>query len=57
MTDEKKPEGKSLPMRLKETFHKPDQKLQDFMAEIKQLTEKDKEDFRRWFNEIGLPVI
>lgn len=52
----KKPEPKSLPLRMKEVFHRPGQPLNEFMDELKQLTPQDKDDFRKWFNEAGLPV-
>lgn len=47
---------KSLPLRMKDMFHDRDkQPLSEFMNELKRLTEDDKNDFRKWFAEIGLP--
>lgn len=48
--------ARSLKLRLVDTFRKPGQSSMDIMGEIKLLTDKDLEDFRGWFIEVGLPV-
>lgn len=35
---------------------KEGQTTKEFGDELKQLTDKDREDFVRWFNEAGLPT-
>ena len=55
MTEEK---TKSLTMQCKTFFGLlSDQRLQDFVAELKELTDQDKEDLIRYFNEAGMPTV
>lgn len=50
--------AKSFIARMSEFFgRKPGQSTGEFGAELKQLTQKDKEDFVKWFNEAGLPTL
>jgi hypothetical protein len=34
----------------------PGQSLQDFAAELKALTEKDRQDFVKWFPSVGIEI-
>jgi hypothetical protein len=36
---------------------KPNQTLGEFSQELKQLTDKDKEDFKRWFPSVGYEIV
>lgn len=49
-------ESKALLIRLAEYYKDPNQSLLEFKNEVSKLTDKDKQDFTRWFNEAGLPV-
>lgn len=49
-------EPRGLKLRICDVFKKPGQGSADIMGEIKQLTDKDLEDFRSWFNAAGYPV-
>lgn len=53
---ELKREPGALSLRLAAVYRKENQTLQDFMEELKALTQQDKEDFRAWFTEAGYPV-
>lgn len=50
------PDPVALTTRLAEVFRRPIDKIVDFMAEVKALTDKDRADFRRWFTEAGHPL-
>lgn len=46
----------ALTTRLAEVFRRPGDKISDFMAEVKSLTDKDRADFRDWFIAAGHPL-
>lgn len=51
-------EPKAFATQMKNFFgYKQDQKLPDFMAELKALDDKDKADFTEMLNEAGYPVL
>ncbi len=50
-------EKRALTLRLMDVFKRPTDNAASLSAEIKLLTDADKEDFKRWFNEAGYPVI
>lgn len=51
-----KSEPRTLSGQLMADFRLPSQTVQEFGAELKQLTEKDRADFRRWYAEIGVAL-
>lgn len=56
LTDKYSTEKKGFIARCSEIFKLPSEKTMDFAAGIKALTEKDRADLHRWFNEAGLPT-
>ena len=44
---------KSLTEALAKTYKREEQKLSDFVAEMRALTDKDRADFRSWFEAQG----
>ena len=48
-------EPQACKVRLARLYKRPDQTMVDIMGELKLLTDKDLEDFKRWFNEAGYP--
>lgn len=53
-TDMKR-EPQAVKIRLSKVYRSTTQSLQDVMAELKTLTEKDLQDFRDWFAAAGYP--
>lgn len=49
-------EPKGLMVRIAEVYKRADEKLSEFMAQAKQLTDADRADFTLWFNEAGYPI-
>jgi hypothetical protein len=47
---------KSFLRRMNETFKTPGQTIKEFSEELKKLTPEDRADFKRYFQEAGLPV-
>ncbi len=50
-------EKRALTLRLMDVFKRPTDNAARLSAEIKQLSETDKEDFKRWFETAGYSVI
>lgn len=48
-------EPQACKVRLARLFKKPEQSMVEVMNELKQLTEKDMEDFKVWFTAAGYP--
>jgi hypothetical protein len=53
-TDLKK-EPQAVKVRLARVYKLPGQSMVEIMNELKTLTEKDFEDFRKWFADAGYP--
>ena len=49
-------EPTAISARLWKEFKKDGQTLMEFNGEVKALTDKDKADFREWFEAAGFPV-
>lgn len=49
-------EPKGLMVRLSDVYRQAGDKMADFMAQAKQLTDADRADFTLWFNQAGYPI-